>query len=472
MGSSKREDVDALWDNPFYVPFYRQAEDGNTRGFVGGGTGGFTGKTAFKKLKGGTEKLTANLWQNAFGNWAHLIDASIRNKAANQVLETALEDGIVEKVTTKQYDHEMTKAQKEDVVWTMVDGEKTYWRVDDPFTLKAITALDYVQSSTPLMGIGRAAKRLLQTGVAASPIFQVRNLIRDTENAIAVSPIAKNVFRNLADGARQQDVANGLKNVARAICRSGTSAKLRSARRPPTLRPAAPRCATPPASTRSFRNADTYLDSETKIGKFWDYFRRIGQASTEAMGFGENMNRLALYRQLGEQGAPTELRAYEARDLSDFTLTGASPIIRHLVEVVPYMNAWMQGLYKVGRAAADADKERHLGRRRQGGRSDHEAAGRGDHGHGRPQPGAGCDLRRRRGLPEPQRVRPQQQLLVQGRQDRVSHSHGLRGRALSPAWRRSGSRRSTTRTCRRRARGRTRCRSWAPRWPSIRSRRP
>lgn len=354
-GLLKREDVDALWDNPFYVPFYRQAEDGNSRGFVGGGTGGFTGKTAFKKLTGGTEKLTANLWQNAFGNWAHLIDASIRNKAANQVLEAALEDGIVEKVTAKRYDHELTKAQKENVVWTMVDGEKTYWQVDDPFTLKAVAALDYVQSSTPLMGIGRAAKRLLQTGVAASPIFQVRNLIRDTENAIAVSPIAKNVFRNLADGARQQDVTNGLMNVARAI----GGQELGQARISKETADAVAGGATMRYAAgvdQSFRNADTYLDSETKIGKFWDYFRRLGQASTEAMGFGENMNRLALYRQLGEQGAPTELRAYEARDLSDFTLTGASPIIRHLVEVVPYMNAWMQGLYKVGRTAADADK--------------------------------------------------------------------------------------------------------------------
>lgn len=355
-GLLKRDTVDELWSSPFYVPFYRQAEEGGSRGFVGGsGSGGFTGKTAFKKLKGGTEKLTANLWQNAFGNWSHLIDASIRNKAANQVLETALKDGIVERVTAKQYDHEMTKAEKADVIWTMVDGEKTYWRVDDAFTLKAITALDYVQSAAPLMGIGRAAKRLLQTGVAASPIFQVRNLIRDTENAIAVSPIAKNVFRNLADGARQQDIANGLKNVARAVAGQDlTQAAISRDTADAVAGGATMRYAA--GVDQSFRQADTYLDSASKIGKFWDYFRRVGTASTEAMGFGENMNRLALYRQLGEQGAPRELRAYEARDISDFTLTGASPIIRHLVELVPYMNAWMQGLYKVGRAAADSDR--------------------------------------------------------------------------------------------------------------------
>lgn len=354
-GLLDRKMVDELWANPFYVPFYREAEEGGSRGFIGAsGGGGFAGQTAGKKLKGGTDRLKTDLWQNAFGNWAHLIDASIRNRTANQILETAAGAGIVERVTAQKHEA-MSRAEKADTVWTMVDGEKTHWRVDDPFTLKAITALDYVQSTAPLMNIGRAAKRLLQTGVAASPIFQIRNLIRDTENSIAVSPIAKNVFGNLADGARQQDIANGLKNAARAVAGQDiVQARIGKETADAIAGGATMRYAA--GVDQSFRHADTYLDSESKIGKFWDYFRRVGQAGTEAMGFGENMNRLALYRQLGEQGAPRELRAYEARDLSDFTLTGASPIVRHLVELVPYMNAWMQGLYKVGRAAADADR--------------------------------------------------------------------------------------------------------------------
>lgn len=356
-GLVKGDVVDALWSDPYYVPFYRQADEEGTRRFVGAAPQpGMVGQTAGKRLRGGAQKLNTNLWENAFGNWAHMIDASIRNRAANRVLEQAAEDGIVSRVSAATYD-KMPKAEKDTAVWTMVDGQKAYWQVHDDFTLKAVAALDYVRSDGPFMAIGRAAKKLLQTGVAASPIFQIRSLIRDTEQAIAVSPISFNIFKNLADGARQQDMLNGLKNVARAVAgqrleqphlQRGTADAIAGGA---TMRYAA-------GVDQSFHGAETYLDTPDKIRRFWTYFKRVGEAGTSPMGFGENMNRLALYRQLGEGDAPAphDLRAYQARDLSDFTLVGASPIIRHLVEVVPYMNAWMQGLYKVGRAAADADK--------------------------------------------------------------------------------------------------------------------
>jgi len=355
-GLIKRGVADALWANPYYVPFFRQAEDDNSRKFAGGGTvPGMTGQTFGKKLKGGTERLNTNLWENAFGNWAHLIDASIRNKAANETLTQGVADGIVTKVTEQDYNHRLTKAEKADVVWTMVDGEKQYWRVDDPFTLKAVAALDYVKSSTPGMEIARTAKKVLQVGVAASPWFQVRNLIRDTETVIAVSPISMNVFKNLSDGFRQMDLTNTLENVGRAVRGKDLQQAeigLETARAiagGATMRFAA-------GVDQSFHGAENYLDTPDKIRKFWRYFARNGQALSEAMANTENVNRLALYKQLREKNVPHDLAAFEARDLSDFTMTGASPIIRHVVETVPYMNAWLQGLYKVGRAAADADK--------------------------------------------------------------------------------------------------------------------
>lgn len=354
-GLLKRDVVDELWANPFYVPFYRVPEGDNSRAFVGpSSVNALAKQIAGKRLLGGTEKLNANLWENAFGNWAHMIDAAIRNRAANRVLETAAEHGIARPMSEAQYAN-LTKAEKASAVWTMREGKKTYWLVDDPFTLKAVAGLDYLQSGGPLMAIGRAAKKILQVGVAADPMFQVRNLIRDTTNSVAVSPIAKNVFRNLYEGTRQQDVPNALMNVARAVAgrelepgRIGreTAAAVAGGA---TMRYAA-------GVDQSFRKADTYLDSDEKVAKFWQYFRRVGQSSMAAMGFSENINRLALYKQLGEQKVPHDLRAYEGRDLSDFTLVGASPIIRHLVELVPYMNAWMQGLYKVGRAATESDR--------------------------------------------------------------------------------------------------------------------
>jgi hypothetical protein len=355
-GLLKRGVAESLWEDPFYVPFYRVPETDGSRSFVGPSTvSGFVKQAAFKKLKGGTEKLASDLWGNFFGNAAHMIDASIRNKAANRVLDKAVADGVATEVSLKEYTYEMSKAEQAETVWTMRDGEKTYYRIDDPFLLKAISALDYVQSNTPLMNIGRGAKKVLQVGVAASPNFQIRNLMRDTVQALAVSPISRNVFKNLAEGTRQQDVGNRLKNVARAAA----GADLQQGRIDRETADAIAGGATMRYASgvdQSFTKADTYLDSETKIGKFLQYFSRLGQSATETMAFTENVSRLALYKQLREKGEAADLAAFEARDLADFTMVGASPIIRTLVELVPYMNAWMQGLYKVGRAAADADK--------------------------------------------------------------------------------------------------------------------
>ena len=42
-----------------------------------------------------------------------------------------------------------------------------------------------------------------------------------------------------------------------------------------------------------------------------------------------------------------------ARDLMDFSMSGSAPVVRFLTQSVPFLNARMQGLYKLGRAAKE-----------------------------------------------------------------------------------------------------------------------
>lgn len=53
--------------------------------------------------------------------------------------------------------------------------------------------------------------------------------------------------------------------------------------------------------------------------------------------------------------SPSEA-ALQARDLMDFSMQGTWGTIRFLTQVVPFLNARLQGLYKLGRAAADDPK--------------------------------------------------------------------------------------------------------------------
>jgi hypothetical protein len=64
----------------------------------------------------------------------------------------------------------------------------------------------------------------------------------------------------------------------------------------------------------------------------------------------ENINRAAIYTQNKDQG---ELRAsFEARDLIDFSARGAWPAVRILTDIVPFLNARIQGLDKIYRSGA------------------------------------------------------------------------------------------------------------------------
>ena len=53
--------------------------------------------------------------------------------------------------------------------------------------------------------------------------------------------------------------------------------------------------------------------------------------------------------------------AFMARDLMDFSLQGKAPIVRFLVQTVPFLNARLQGLYKLGRADTSGEKYDDVG---------------------------------------------------------------------------------------------------------------
>jgi hypothetical protein len=77
--------------------------------------------------------------------------------------------------------------------------------------------------------------------------------------------------------------------------------------------------------------------------KFWDKYKRIGEAI-------ENANREAIYEATAHAGKGTTAAAFESKDIMDFTLRGSSPIYQVLADVLPFFNARVQGLYRVGRA--------------------------------------------------------------------------------------------------------------------------
>lgn len=312
----------AVWEHDFYLPYFRQAEEADaTRGPAV--TSGLVRQKAIERLRGGADKLGDPL-QNILRNWHHLIDASLKNHAATLALDTAETLGIAQSIPAAQVDQQS--------VWIMRNGQKAYYRVDDPLTLDAVSAI----AAPPLAGTALKAlawfKRALTLGITISPAFKAANLLRDSIQAISLSGVSPNAFRNVWQGwqatAQNSPEEAGLL-AGGGIFRFGTL--LEGDRDAATRRIA------------GFR-PDTVLDSKAKIRNLFQTLQ-AGVAAWNRFGDRlENVNRAALYRQVRAKGGSHLQAALAARDLMDFSQSGAWPAVRFLISVVPFLNARIQGL--------------------------------------------------------------------------------------------------------------------------------
>lgn len=314
---------DLMKDQP-YVPFYRlMEEDGGMRGprF----SSGLVNQQAWKKLKGGTQQLNADLLQNTLMNWSHLYAAAARNRASLETMDAAEKLGAAERVP----------ADTKGSVKVMRNGVAEHWAIEDPLLVDAISAMSY----TP-PGIVKAMapfKRLLTFGVTVNPTFKIRNLIRDSLSAIAQSDLSYNPLENVAKGWKA--TAKDSQTYASMLA-SGGIIKFGTQENTNQLR------------GQIERLGGTMLDKQG-FDKLKDQMRSLWEVYEEFGDRTENVNRTALYERLRAKGLSHAEASFQARDLMDFSMSGKWETVRFLAQTVPFLNARLQGLYKLGRAAGE-----------------------------------------------------------------------------------------------------------------------
>ena len=334
-----------LWEHEFYVPFYRVADDDN--GGIRGANikGGVVRQAAFKQLKGGKNALNADLLDNTLMNWAHLLDAAAKNRAAKATIEAAEKMGIAAPGNQSTLAQMATSINnKHGVVWFMDGGTKRYSLVDDPYLMTALTSLEYAGMRNPVMNAMGAFKHALTVGVTASPFFKIRNLIRDSVTVIGTSTISPNLAGNVSKGWALTDpkkdayfrlLAGG------GTIHFGTMLEGSEAKRVQAL-------------VESGVDDATILGDQNKVKMFYRRYIEPGITAYNELGNrGEAINRASLYDQLRRQGASHADASLQARDLMDFSMQGTFTTIRFLTQVVPFMNARLQGLYRLGRGAKE-----------------------------------------------------------------------------------------------------------------------
>ncbi len=337
-GTINSEERDS-WNQDFYVPFFRVLEE--AEGIKGPRTlDALAGQTAIKRLKGADVPLN-DMLQNILMNWNHLINSSLKNQAGIVSLEASEKQGAASQIKERDKTKNSVFARK--------DGKKVWYDVHDPLILESISALSWEGFDSRMMKAMRKFKRALTLGVTISPEFRIANLMRDTIHSVAVGKLQYNMFDNVFgkgwSGTKKDSLVNAKTLAGGGQIHFGHQFG-----------------ADPEAAKLLIQKGikkETILDNPTDLKRFTGIFHKAWDSWNEVGSRLENINRAALYQnRVKEVG---ELRAnFEARDLMNFTNSGAASSIRFLTQVVPFLNARMQGLDKMGRAFADKEQRKQF----------------------------------------------------------------------------------------------------------------
>lgn len=322
-------------DDPYYIPFYREIMDETGEIDV---AAPFTKrglshqKHGIEMLKGGSSNLQDPL-KNMLMNVTRAIDASVKNNALLRIVDQV--GGNADILTPAGEGNRSGK----NVIRVKRGGESEFYRVHDAGILGALTSMGDMESSALTKVLGMP-KRLLTAGVTATPTFMIRNAIRDITAAWMQSEDVKyqagKAMSHFKGALKVDDDLIDLMMAGGAFMggyRYSNDATSNAQALREQLR----------AKGMSTEAVDGYMSSLWDGSKRkWEWYREKGERF-------ENMSRLKLFKDAKDDGRDYFEAAYRAKDLMDFSLHGRNQIMHFLVQTVPFMNARIQGLYKLGR---------------------------------------------------------------------------------------------------------------------------
>ncbi len=307
-----------------YIPFYRQADGEETVGpqiFAS-----LAGVRAPKKLKG-SETPIAEFLETIVRNVQYSIEAGMKNVAAQRAVNTAVAIGQANRLNYV--------SSAPNVVKVLENGKTSYYETKDLLFVEAMKSLNL--GDLPFIGLLAGPANLLRNLVTKDPAFMLANMMRDSMSAwvssgVKMTPMV-DTLTNFTKALRDQspeyaallnsgiiggyDYSQGVEISARRFDRA--------------LR----------------KKANVYTPAEKLARPFtslWDALEKGTTASDAA-------TRMEVYKKtLAATGNEAEalLRSLE---VMNFNRKGNNPLVRVLTAAVPFLNARMQGLDVLYRAA-------------------------------------------------------------------------------------------------------------------------
>jgi len=311
----------------YYIPFYKQMEGGDVQAISQSSK--LTGQYFSKALKGGAKK-TNDLMENVLMNWSHILSAAMKNQAAANTIKAAKDFDVAERATP------MGGKYPPGSVKIMEDGKPVHYTLTDPDLVDAISTISYLGPKSAFLDVAKGFTNILRQGITLSPAYKIRNLIRDSIQSAAISELSPNMFSNVYNGLAMSRKGHPTFMSALAgggifemgVAHEGNQAKLIKK-----------------LIEKGVKDT-TILDTSDKIkGILPELLRQYNELGNKF----ENANRLALYQKLIDSDKTHLEASYAARDLMDFSMQGQFRAVKVIGSVVPFFNARLQGLYKLGR---------------------------------------------------------------------------------------------------------------------------
>ncbi|WP_231563072.1 MULTISPECIES: LPD38 domain-containing protein [Aeromonas] len=342
----------AEFESEWYIPFFRESDDGDViapfkpKGIANQNAG-------IKKLKGG-EANTNDLLENIFTSTSKLIDASMKNMAAQKTVWNLADTGLIEVIPKPNKMDYQALANGKDRIMLKLEGEEYMLRVEDPDLYRAMTFFDRKPFGKMTM-MASSAKRILTAGVTASPEFMLRNFLRDSLSSWAISkdgfkPVIdsiKGVKKTLAmDGSTIDVMFSGASFLGGYVNGNDPTAMA------DTVRKSLRRKGMTPEQIARYEKSIIRNAAQAKgvVANVWEKYNRYGEAF-------ENANREAVYAAAIKAGKSHAQAAFESKDLMDFSMMGAARFIQGASLVLPFFNARLQGLGKLSRELRDNPRE-------------------------------------------------------------------------------------------------------------------
>lgn len=342
------KDARAEFESEWYIPFFRESDDGDViapfkpRGIANQNAG-------IKKLKGG-DANTNDLLENIFTSTSKLIDASMKNMAAQKTVWNLADTGIIEVIPKPNKMDYQALANGKDRIMVKLEGEDYMIRVEDPDLYRAMTFFDR-EPFGAMVNVAAKAKRILTAGITASPEFMLRNFLRDSLSSWAIS---KDGFKPMIDSIKGVRKTWRMDGSTIDVMFSGASflGGYVNGNDPEamadTVRKSLRRKGMTPEQIARYEKSIIRNAAHAKgvVADAWEKYSRVGEAV-------ENGNREAVYDAAIKAGKSHAQAAFESKDLMDFSMLGAARTIQLMSQLLPFFNARVQGLGKLTRELRD-----------------------------------------------------------------------------------------------------------------------